>query len=191
MWPRSWLLSWSWWQRAAAIIVGSWAVTLRLYQLAAPSYWLDEGFSVTIARAIVGRGVPLLDSGEFIWRSPLYHYALAAVVTLAGDGEWATRLLSVILGLAVILVLTVCAERWFGRTVAAITFVLVSFSSWEIVWSRQARMYLALQLLFWLAVLVYTRWWQTRRDGWLVIVTSAAALATHEFAALLLLALPA
>lgn len=169
------------------------AIFLRLYKLASPSYWMDEGFSITIAQAIVDKGYPLLDSGELIWRSPLYHFFLATVMTLAGNGELATRLLSAVIGIVTIFILTYGAWRWFGHRVAYITFVLASFSTWEIAWSRQARMYILLQALFWLAAIVFQQWYCNRHRVffWLIPLAVLAALLTHEFAFLLFIVLPA
>ncbi|MBI2415867.1 MAG: glycosyltransferase family 39 protein [Candidatus Kerfeldbacteria bacterium] len=177
------------WIVAAGVLI--WAIVLRSFDLGVASYWLDEGYSVTIAQAIEEHGYPLLDLGTLIWRSPLYHYGLAGVVLAVGTSELGTRSISVVIGIVTIVIVWYCAQRWFGWPVAAVTLVLASFSTWEITWSRQARMYIVLQALFWLAAVLYERWHHTRQLFWLIPITMLAAILTHQFAWLLLLALPA
>lgn len=186
-------MKWQWWFVGGVVALG--AVLLRLFTLGESSYWLDEGYSVTIAQAIADHGYPLLDSGALIWRSPLYHYALGGWVALFGTEEFATRLLSVLFSLGAIVIITYGAKHWFGGRVAYIAFILASFATWEIAWSRQARMYLALQVFFWLAVIVFQRWYdqagfKINRQFWFMALTLTLALLTHEFAWLLLIILP-
>lgn len=162
-----------------------WAIALRVYALSVPSYWMDEGFSIALANAITDHGYPLVDSGRVLWRSALYHYSLAPVVSLFGTGETATRFLSVVAGIFAIAVVAALTRSWFGKRAGIIVAALMSFSYWEIAWSRQARMYMMLQLFFWLTILL-THCAVTRRKKRWIVFASFAAIATfftHEFGA--------
>lgn len=163
-----------------------WAILLRVYKLSAPSYWMDESFSIALASAIADHGYPLLDSGRVIWRSALYHFSLAPIAALAGTGEVAMRFPSVVASILATVVVALLARFWFGNRAGIIAAALMSFSYWEIAWSRQARMYMMLQLFFWLTVLV-THYAITRRDKrWIALafLLAIATFFTHEFGAL-------
>lgn len=135
----------------------------RLIGVDAMSYWMDEGFSISIAQAILQHGYPLLDSGVVTWRDPFFHYLLAGIMAAFGTTEWATRLLSVLAGAAFIPLMGVIASRWFSSERAGVlAMIAVTFSTWEITWSRQARMYMLFQLLFWLTLYCFERWYGNR-----------------------------
>lgn len=169
---------------------------LRLLDVNAQSYWMDEGFSISIAQAILEHGYPLLDSGIVTWRDPFFHYLLAGVIAAFGTAEWATRLLSVLAGAAFIPLLGVIASRWFASQRAGVmAMCAATFSTWEIVWSQQARMYVLFQLLFWLTLYFFERWYRNHNAHdharsqrcFLIaaLVVFVLTTLTHQFGALL------
>ncbi len=162
-----------------------WGAALRLYNIGEQSYWIDEAYSIAIAEAISQHGYPLLGSGEVIWRSSVYHYLLAVPVAVFGTSELSARILSIGIGVLTILLVGYISKKWFSPKVAIIVMVLMSFSYWEIAWSRQARMYILFQLLFWLAVFLFERW-QNKKIHllWFVLVT-ILTIVTHRFGFLL------
>ncbi|MDP3970979.1 MAG: glycosyltransferase family 39 protein [bacterium] len=166
-----------------------WAIFLRLYYISDQSVWMDEAYSLAIAQDIVEQGYPLAGSGEVVWRSPMYHFLLAGATYFRGDAILAGRLLSVLLGIATIIVISIIAKYWFSNRVAIITFVVMSFSYWEIAWSRQVRMYMLLQLLFWLALFLYDCWLQGKKKLliWMMIITILTIM-THQFGYLVIFA---
>lgn len=171
-----------------------WAMVLRLYGITTHSFWMDEGFSIALAQAIADHGYPLLDSGIVNWSNPFYHYLLAGIVALFGTGELATRLLSIIAGMLTVALITQLARLWFSPRAAYIVFILSAFSYWEIAWSRQARMYMLLQLLLWATVAV-TEWVLQRKKNRLLpcialALTSIALAATHQIGLLFVCILP-
>ncbi len=129
----------------------------RGYALDTDSYWIDESYSVLAAKQIQEKGVPYFDSGESYWRSWPHTYALAGIGALFGYGHVAMRILSVLAGTALILVLYLIGKRLYDEKTALLTAALVTFSSLQIAWSRQARMYILLELAFFLAVYFYVR----------------------------------
>lgn len=143
-----------------AILVGAgaWATVLRVYGITQQSYWIDESYSITIAKAIAQHGYPLLDSGVVIWRASIYHYILAGITGIFGEGNLVARILSVLIGVCSIFLIAYLAKVWFSKSAAVVTFMLMTFSYWEIAWSRQARMYMLLQFCFWLTLFLFERW---------------------------------
>lgn len=170
---------------------------LRLLNLNALSYWMDEGFSIAIAQAILTHGYPLLDSGIVTWRDPFFHYLLAGVMSVFGTAELATRLLSVLAGVAFIPLFGVIASRWFSSQRAGVlAMCAATFSTWEIAWSQQARMYMLFQFVFWLTLYCFERWYEQRnaqdhargQRHFLIaaIIGIVLTTLTHQFGVLLL-----
>ncbi len=168
------------------ITLGVWALILRSYGITQQSYWIDESYSITIAQAIWNNGYPLLDSGAVIWRAPVFHYILAGIVGIFGDGYVATRIFSVAVGIATIFLIAYIAKVWFSKSAAVITFVAMTFSYWEIAWSRQARMYMVLQFCFWLALFLFERWRQGKIHWIWPVLLTGITIGIHQLGWLLL-----
>lgn len=150
-------MSKKWWLYAIIAVIFGWGLVLRCYDLSQASYWMDEAYSITLAQAVVQHGYPLLDSGQTIWRDPVYHYLLAGITVIAGISEVATRILSVLAGMSSVGLLGYIAYRWFGIKVSLVLLGLMSLSYWEIAWSRQARMYMIFQMLCWVTLFLIER----------------------------------
>ncbi len=152
------------------ILVG---LTLRLWQLGEPSYWMDESFSIATAQTLV--------------RSPLYHALLALVGASSNWQIVAIRGLSVGLGVGMVVASYSTLKRWVNVPVAMVTAALITFSTIEIAWSRQVRMYAALQLCFWLSLYCYERW-RSGKLHWLYPATlTLCTVLVHELGIYLLL----
>lgn len=162
------------------ISLGIWGIVLRSFGITQQSYWIDEAYSITLAQAIAQHGYPLLDSGADIWRAPAFHYLLAIPISVFGDDYIATRILSIILGVLTIILITYIAKIWFSKSAAVITFVLLTFSYWEIAWSRQARMYMMLQLFFWLTIFLFERWRSGKLHWAWPIVSACITILVHQ-----------
>lgn len=144
---------------------------------------MDESYSIALARAIADHSYPLLDSGNIIWRDPLFHYLLAAITAITGTTEITTRILSVVVGVAACGLLYLIAKKLFSHRVGIIILLLSATSYWEIAWSRQARMYILLQFFFWLTVYLYLRWEEKQTLVRFIPIMGAATatIATHLF----------
>lgn len=148
------------------VVVSVWATVLRVYGITQQSYWIDESYSITLAKAIVQHCYPLLDSGAVIWRASVYHYILAGITSIFEEGYLATRIFSIIIGVLTIFLIAYLAKVWFSKSAAVVTLMLMTFSYWEIAWSRQARMYMVFQFCFWLTLFLFERW-QRQRVHWI------------------------
>lgn len=169
-----------WFWLLGCLVVG---LVLRLWQLSSASYWIDESYSIALAQAIVKQGWPITEAGWFITRSVFYHYLLAGVVWLGGDtNSFWLRLPAVLWGMGAIVAVAAVARQLFSQRVAIITAALMSFSVWEIAWSRQVRMYTALQCASWLTFYLYLRWRkQPSRKGFVWLVLGVfVTVAIHE-----------
>ena len=116
----------------------------RVYYLGFQSFWMDESFTINAAQGILKHGYPLMDSGVVYGSYFLNTYLVAFFIKLFGLTEFSTRFVSVIFGTLMIPLMYFFGKQFGDRRVGWLTAVLVTFSAWEILWSRQARMYIQL-----------------------------------------------
>ncbi|MFA6475222.1 MAG: hypothetical protein WCV88_03370 [Patescibacteria group bacterium] len=152
------------------------SIILRVWQLSGQSFWIDESFSISTAQSIIEHGWPV------VWRSSLYHYLLAGTSIFVGY-----RMLSVITGVGMVGVGYIIAKKWFSPIVGLITSVLFATATIEIAWSRQARMYMLLQLCFWLSLYLYQQYRQKNIQWYWPILLTIITISIHEFGIALLL----
>lgn len=162
------------------------AALLRLITLGAESLWFDEAYSVAFASADLSLLNFLRPGGFAFTDKNVYHIVLHFWLNL-GRTEFMARLLSVIFGVATVLVVYEVARRLFGMRAAAWSAGLLALSPYHIWYSREARMYVLAGLFAWLAVLALVQIVQVRRSArlWAAYVLCAAlGLYTHTFAIL-------
>jgi 4-amino-4-deoxy-L-arabinose transferase-like glycosyltransferase len=195
---------------APSLLLLAIGLALRLYRLGAQSLWLDEGGTWSEVTGRTGKGWLAL-IGELFSKDaayPLYHVALKAWVTLAGDSEWALRFPSALAGAATVLVLYWAAEetgrageRASGRgsgalspalpatpsprhpAIAALLFALSPFALW---YAQDAKVYsllmLALALELWALLRALAR---PSPRTWLALAgVSLVSLFVHRLALL-------
>lgn len=108
----------------------------------------DEFASIQGVASIVETGVPEIGEGIWYTRSPLYHYAAAAVAKILGTNLWTLRLFSVAAGLATAWVLWwLCRTCFRNRWIAVGAVALFAVHPFLIFTSHIARFYQQQQLL--------------------------------------------
>ncbi len=126
-----------WVALSTVILFGAFA--LRLWNLGSQSLWHDEAWSIYSAYHPFQIGDP---------NTPmLFHDLLAAWMLLVGDGVWALRFWSLILGVLLVAVAAAITRRWFGPRAAIIASILVAISPSLWVFSQELRPYIAVPLL--------------------------------------------
>lgn len=128
---------------AAACVAGLYA---RLRGLGDRPLAVDEYYFLAGVEAILRQGVPALPGGGYYTRGLLAQYATALSVAVLGDTGFAARLPAAIFGLASAALLYLLARPRLGRPLAAVLAAILLVSSWEIEFSRFARMYALFQL---------------------------------------------
>jgi len=189
------LTQWTWigrsrWEQLSIVGLIAIGTILRVYALGAQSLWFDEAITVNAAMAVLENGRPVFPSGYTYWRAFPHTLAVSASMAVFGTSEWAARLPSVLFGGGSILVTYWLGREASGPRIGLLAAGLLTFATWEIAWSRQARMYQLFQLLYGLAIILVLRGdtqeiLSVRRLGALVAVTSLAA-ATHPIGYILL-----
>lgn len=156
---------------------------LRFYGLSYQSYWLDEGYTISVVQATLKHGYPLLDSGIVYDRNILNTYSTALPVLIFGAHPWTYRLMSVLFGAGVIVLVYFLALALFNKkSLALISAGFITFSTWEIFWSRQARGYTELQFFYLLSILFLVKLlkkFQLKNFIWFIVLAIATAL-THD-----------
>ena len=166
-------------QRVAASLVALLAFAVRVIRLEDANIWWDEGLAVWLAR------MPVLDMMR--WTAidvhpPLYFGLLHYWRLVAGEGEFAVRFLSAMIG-----VLTVAALWQLGRllfpeqpAVALLGALFLALSRFEVWWSQEARMYMLGGL--WLTLSLYFTVRLRNQGDWRAglgyLITTIAALWT-------------
>ena len=130
-----------WAALAGLLVLGA---GLRLHDLAAESLWLDEAFSITIARVSPDYIVEMTAQDV---HPPLYYFLLYVWMGILGSSEWDARLLSVVLSLVTVIVAAVAGGRIFGRRTGLIAAGLLAVAPFQVEYAQEARMYAMLALL--------------------------------------------
>jgi mannosyltransferase len=136
---------------AAITIVGG---LLRVYQIDSQGLWLDEAFSIWIARQ------PLADMFSWMARidqhPPLYYLLLHFWMRLGQDAG-TVRALSALAGVLNIPVLYLLGRRLAGRRVGLLAAAILAVSPFHVRFAQEARMYTWLNLNVSLATLALAR----------------------------------
>ncbi len=170
----------------------SWLLPLgllaRLPGLASRPLWYDEAFAVLFSakglQAML-RGTLAVEGGVAADVHPLLYYSLLWLwQQIFGPSPISVRSLSLLFGLAVIVVGVVLARRLFGGRVAVWAGMLLALSPFQVHYSQEARMYSLLALWLLAATLVLWRTLEAgSRWGWVVVaLLAAAAQYTHNLA---------
>ncbi len=161
---------------------------LRFYNLSSQSYWMDEGYTVNAVMSISEHGSTILDSGQN-YSCPTYCYPTALFVKILGNDPGTYRLLSVIVGLIFIVAIFFIVRKLFDKNIALLSSFFITFSYWQIAWSRQARWYTLFALFFWLAIYFFYQAIYSEKKRYVNILLtttfSVLAILTHGLGYLL------
>ncbi len=123
---------------AFIILIG---VFLRVYKSGTLGLIGNEDYVANAVQGILKTGLPLYPSGAYYPRSLPFTYLVSLAVSTFGFSESIIRLPSIIFSILTILVGYLLAARLFGIRVALIAALLLTFSDWEIMMGKTARMY--------------------------------------------------
>ncbi len=119
------------------------AFTLRLWNLGTQSLWHDEAWSVFSAYHPLAWGAQGTDPNS----PPIFYLTLSVWQHLAGDGVWAMRYWSLLIGLVTVAVTARMVRQWFEDRAALLASFLVAISPILWVFSQEIRAYIAMPLL--------------------------------------------
>lgn len=171
------------------IILGSF---LRMYKLSGQPYWMDEGYTVNAVISGIENGhnnfSSVLDSGKTYF-CPLYCHPAEFITKIFGANAFSFRLFSAVAGILFILIIFLIVKNWFNEDIALLSSFFISFSYWQIAWSRQARWYVLFSVFFWLALFFFYKSLYSERKkilcAILAFLFTLLAVITHRIAVLL------
>ncbi|MBM3708022.1 MAG: hypothetical protein FJW69_06755 [Actinobacteria bacterium] len=121
---------------------------LRIRNLGYLSFWGDDGHTVIGTLSIIKHGYPLLPSGFVLFHSILHYYLNVIPVLIFGATEFALRLTSVVFGCGTIVLVYFAGRDIANKFCGFLAAVLVTFSTWYLYFSREARYFSQLQFFF-------------------------------------------
>jgi len=159
---------------------------LRFYRLDAQSFWNDEGNSARIAERTLDL---ILEGAEGDVHPPGYYLLLHYWRALFGQSEFALRSLSVVAGLALVVLTYLLGRHLFGEATGLTAAFLGAISPFAVYYSQEARMYALLAALSAAATYLLLRLHASdagQKPGfsektWFLayVLTAAAGLYTH------------
>ncbi|OYT69787.1 MAG: hypothetical protein CFK52_12995 [Chloracidobacterium sp. CP2_5A] len=163
------------------------ALGLRLWGIETQNLWLDELYSIDVARKPL---IEIVQCAAADVHPPLFYFVLKAWMRLFGDSALATRSLSAVASVAALVSAFRLIAQRYGGGVALTAALLMSVSAHQIFFAQEARMYALVMALVLGAARGYARWRETGAERGLAIYfwCSLAALYCHYFAALAVLA---
>ncbi|MDR7454095.1 MAG: glycosyltransferase family 39 protein [Armatimonadota bacterium] len=172
------------------VIVGLLALgaSLRLEAIGTRSLWQDEAFSLDLARRTFPGLLTFLKTND---AHPVGYYALLSVwIRLVGEDLAWMRGLSIVFGLAAVVLTWRLGRAWFSPPIGVGAAGLVALNPFQIFASNELRMYMPLECLALTSTWVLWRAWQEgRRPGWWVgYGLAAAGMAYLSYYAFLLIA---
>ncbi|TAK34073.1 MAG: hypothetical protein EPO21_10850 [Chloroflexota bacterium] len=165
------------WEIVTLTVVVLLATLTRLFALDAKSIWLDEAFSIFVARQPLDRMMEIIVAKDT--HPPLYHTLLHYWLWL-GDTPFSSRLLSALLGIAVVPATYLLGREVAGRRVGVVAALLVTVSPFQVWYAQEVRMYSLLALMCALSAYFLVR--ALKRGGawsW-VAYTMTTALALYS-----------
>lgn len=175
---RSWSRRLERWSLPAVLML---AFALRVHRLGEKNIWWDEGFTIALVRKDL-LGATLRTAADV--HPPLYYWQLWPWVRLAGDGEFAARLLSVALGVLTVAVAYALGKRLGGRSAGLAGALMLAVARFHIWWSQELRMHVLATLAVALTLYVTVRWLEEERKrtrlAWPVLYALAAAACLYS-----------
>lgn len=176
------------------------ALVLRVINLGERSLWYDEAFAVLFAEKgldamLYGTLEPVAGGAADI--HPLLYYGTLNVwMSLVGQGAFAVRLWSVMLGVATVGVMFLLGRELFGVPTGLAAATVTAVAPFHVQYSQEARMYALMGLLLVVATWCFVKGWRAidlRSGGWRWMVAfgivAALAMYTQQLAAFYLAAL--
>jgi 4-amino-4-deoxy-L-arabinose transferase-like glycosyltransferase len=173
------------WTRWLVLIVVI-GFVLRAYQIGEWSFWIDEIFSVERAFLPITQ-IPTSSQGIF---PPLYYVLLHYWVALFGSSELAVRGLSLVFGVAAIPGMYLLGKELFDTRAGLIAALLMSLSTYQIHYSRIAKMYALFISMAVLSLYSFVRLMRTasNRVAAVYVLSTILLLFSHAFAVFVVLA---
>lgn len=153
------------------------ALALRLAGLGAESAWIDEGYSLALAR----HSIQEIIIGTAADQHPPLYYLILHLWLLLGENIFNARMLSVILGTMNVYQILVFGYRIGGRWLSLGAGVLLAINPMHVWYSQEARQYMLLTVLATASMKEYWACLQGKRRWFVFGLFMLLALYTQYF----------
>jgi 4-amino-4-deoxy-L-arabinose transferase-like glycosyltransferase len=151
-------------------------IVARFWNLGGPGLHGDEDTMAMAVAHILKDGWPTLPSGMLYPRGLTELYLMAASVQIFGDTEWAMRLPSALVGIALIYLCYVAGRRFLRPQWNLAFAAAIALLPDLIVYSQTARMYIFMLACIASALVCIFAWERSGRIGWLIGAVLALTL---------------
>jgi len=173
------------WTSAAVVILLIASLLPRFYELGKIGFQKDEEYTAFAASAVADGDDAKLPSGMSYRRAlPLTYLSAGSALLFGTENEFSYRLPATLIGALSPIILFLLLRSTIGGTAAFISALMLAFSEWHILLSREARMY-APFLLFYTCTAIYCwQWIETNKRKYLMasIVFFAISVTLHQLA---------
>lgn len=150
------------------------AAVPRLYGLDTPGFYGDEETTAFAAAAVAAGDEAAMPSGMPYRRAlPLTWLNALTANAFGPEREIGYRVPAAILGVLTVPLLYLLLAGLVGHRIAFVTALLLAFSEWHVLTSREARMYAPFVLFFSVAAFSFMHWFRSQR--WTTLATGLAA----------------
>ena len=172
------------WQLVATLTILLLALGLRIWNLGAESAWIDEAYSIVLAKHPIAQII----QGTAADQHPPLYYLLLHFWLLFGSGVTYARALSLVIGMINVAQVIEFGRRQGGEIVGLGAGLFLAISPMHVWYSQEVRMYILLATLTTAASIELWACLQGRGRWTLYGLYAALSLYTHYFAAFILLA---
>lgn len=125
-------------------------------------------------------------AGQWPWyftlsSGPLYHYLIAPILFLLGDGYDQIKIASICVSFMILAFVYAFAKQYEGRLFAALALLFAGTGSWLLIFSRLGNSQLFVPLVTISTVFFLFRYIQTHRNGWLYASALAATCGLYSY----------
>lgn len=151
----------------------AYGIYLRWYELGTGSFWIDEWYSSLIAYFITQNNfLPKLAGGMYEFSQYFFHLFQALFFHFFWFSDVSARLPSFFISIVFIFLyyifsLHLSKESRYKNVVVLFFMFLFLFSTWQIIWSREARFYEMLGFLYFIVTFFLYRYIQSKRQMYL------------------------
>lgn len=164
-------------------------IYLRGYELSTGSFWIDEWYSSLIAYFITQNNfLPKLAGGMYEFSQYFFHLFQAFSFSFLWFSDFSARLPSFLLSLFFIVLYYIFSfhltkEIRYKNVAVLFLMFLFLFSTWQIIWSREARFYEMLALFYLIVTFFLYKYIQTKREIYVMIffIFLLIGLVFHHF----------
>ncbi|MDD2870878.1 MAG: hypothetical protein PHS49_02710 [Candidatus Gracilibacteria bacterium] len=170
-------------------IIFIYGIYIRYYELGTGSFWIDEGYSSIISFfSNINNFNPYLPTGKYDFSQYLFTFFQTLSFKLFGISDYSARLTSFILSILnmiVYLIFSIELLKNKKNNLIGIIFLffIYVFSTWQIIWAREARFYELLSFIYFINIYFIWKYANTNKIFYflLYLVFTLSGIIFHPF----------